>query len=420
MEGKIPMAARRQVTNKLRTAYQRASKTERGVILDEVTAATGLARSSARRLLMGPALPSPTEQVDRRKLRPKRFSDDARALLEHVWALMGMPCGKYLVVMLPMWLPLLEAAGDLDQPYATDDAKAQLQAMSAATVDRYLAPARRRTQLRGVSTTSPPPAILRNSIALSKAGDAPPTQPGVIEADTVAHCGPTAAGEFARTLTMTDMVTGWTENASVRNNASKWILAAVGDLREAFPFPLRVFDSDNGSEFINHAVADWLQERDIAQTRSRPYRKNDQATVESKNNHIVRKCAFYWRYDTPAELVLLNELWRLVSLRVNFFTPTRKPVGYAMTANGRKKRLYDKPATPWQRVLDSEVLTSKEAEKVAVRVEGINPADLTRRINQIQLQLIDLAKEKTQTMATSRGLDMASLEASIHRLKTTK
>ncbi|WP_218189322.1 integrase catalytic domain-containing protein, partial [Tersicoccus phoenicis] len=147
---------------------------------------------------------------------------------------------------------------------------AELEAMSAATIDRYLAPARRSMQLRGISTTKPSP-LLRNSIGLSKVGDEPATVPGVIEADTVAHCGPTFQGEFARTLTMTDLVTGWTENASIRNNAAKWIVQAVADLQGMFPFPLRVFDSDNGSEFINHDVADWLQQRDIAQTRSRPY-----------------------------------------------------------------------------------------------------------------------------------------------------
>ena len=103
----------------------------------------------------------------------------------------------------------------------------------------------------------------------------------MIEADTVAHCGPTFQGEFTRTLTMTDLVTGWTENASIRNNASQWIVKAVAALQGMFPFPLLVFDSDNGSEFINHDVADWLQERDIAQTRSRPYKKNDQAKVRN-------------------------------------------------------------------------------------------------------------------------------------------
>lgn len=414
------MAARRQVTNKLRAAYARASKTDRGRILDEVMSTTGMGRSTARRMLTGPALPAPAEQIDRRQLRPKRYSDDSRALLEHVWALMGMPCGKYLTVMLSMWLPLLADAGDLDKPFATPAALEELEAMSAATIDRYLAPARDRIRLRGISTTTPASPLLRNSIGLSKAGDAPPTTPGVIEADTVAHCGPTFVGEFARTLTMTCLVTGWTENASIRNNASKWILSAVSDLQERFPFPLVVFDSDNGSEFINHDVANWLQARDIAQTRSRPYRKNDQATVESKNNHVVRKHAFYWRYDTPAELALLNELWQLVSLRLNFFTPTRKPIAYATTADGRRKRVYDTPATPWQRVLASGLLTDEQITAMNARTAGVNPADLTRRINQLQLQLTELSRGKTQALAASRHLDMAPLEPSIRRLQTTK
>ncbi len=414
------MAARRQVTNKLRAAYARASKTDRGRILDEVMSTTGMGRSTARRMLTGPALPAPAEQIDRRQLRPKRYSDDSRALLEHVWALMGMPCGKYLTVMLSMWLPLLADAGDLDKPFATPAALEELEAMSAATIDRYLAPARDRMRLRGISTTTPASPLLRNSIGLSKAGDAPPTTPGVIEADTVAHCGPTFVGEFARTLTMTCLVTGWTENASIRNNASKWILSAVSDLQERFPFPLVVFDSDNGSEFINHDVANWLQARDIAQTRSRPYRKNDQATVESKNNHVVRKHAFYWRYDTPAELALLNELWQLVSLRLNFFTPTRKPIAYATTADGRRKRVYDTPATPWQRVLASGLLTDEQITAMNARTAGVNPADLTRRINQLQLQLTELSRGKTQALAASRHLDMAPLEPSIRRLQTTK
>ena len=330
---------------------------------------------------------------------------------------MGMPCGKYFVVMLPMWLPLLEQAGDLDHPFVSATAIEELESMSAATIDRYLAPARQSMQLRGISTTKPPP-LLRNSIGLSKTGDEPPTVPGVIEADTVAHCGPSYVGEFARTLTMTDMVTGWTENTSIRNNASKWILEAVADLDGKFPFELRVFDSDNGSEFINHEVADWLQQRDIDQTRSRPYRKNDQATVESKNNHVVRKHAFYWRYDTSEELGLLGQLWPLVSLRLNFFVPTKKPVEYATTSDGRRRRVYDSPRTPWRRVLDSGLLTDDQVTAISERVDGVNPADLTRQINQIQMRLIELSKSKTEAMAASRHLDMASLKPSMNRLQT--
>lgn len=197
-------------------------------------------------------------------------------------------------------------------------------------------------------------------------------------------------------------------------------MLAVGDLQAMFPFPLRVFDSDNGSEFINHAVADWLQERDIAQTRSRPYKKNDQATVESKNNHVVRKHAFHWRYDTREELTLLEELWPLVTMRLNFFTPTKKPVGYDTAVDGRRKRLYDKPKTPWQRVLDSGLLNEEQTQTVQARIAGVNPANLTRQINAIQLRLIDLSRDKTEAMTASRHLNMASLEPSIRRLQKTK
>ncbi len=139
---------------------------------------------------------------------------------------MGMPCGKYLVVMLELWLPLVAAAGDLDKPFATEAAVAELKAMSAATVDRYLKPARERMRIKGISTTKPSP-LLRNSITIHTCSDEAPKVPGVIEADTVAHCGPSLIGEFARTLTMTDLVTGWTENASIRNNAAKWILEGI-------------------------------------------------------------------------------------------------------------------------------------------------------------------------------------------------
>jgi hypothetical protein len=419
VEGKIDMAARRQVTNKLRGQYRRASKADKGEILDRVVATTGMGRSTARRMLSGPRLADPAEQVDGRSLRPRGFSDDARAFLEHVWALMGMPCGKYLVVMVELWLPLLTAAGDLDKPFATEQALAELKAMSAATVDRYLKPARDRMRIKGISTTKPSP-LLRNSIAIRTCADEAPDAPGVIEADTVAHCGPTLIGEFARTLTMTDLVTGWTENYSIRNNACKWILEAIQELQEQFPFPMVIFDSDCGSEFINHEVADWLQTRDIEQTRSRPYQKNDQAHVESKNNHVVRKHAFYWRYDTGQELELLNRLWRLVSLRLNFFTPTKKAVGYTTTADGRKKRIYDKPATPWQRLQASGVLDAQRLSVVAARVDGINPADLTRQINAIQIQLLDLSKAKTQALAAARHVDLAALQPSIDRLAKTK
>ncbi len=107
-----------------------------GKILDPVVATTGMGRSTARQMLTGPRLPGPAEQVDGRSLRPRGFSDEARALLEHVWALMGMPCGKYLVVMHDLWLPLLTAAGDLDKLLVTEASVAELKATALPGANR--------------------------------------------------------------------------------------------------------------------------------------------------------------------------------------------------------------------------------------------------------------------------------------------
>ncbi|GBE68227.1 hypothetical protein MFM001_46890 [Mycobacterium sp. MFM001] len=181
-----------------------------------------------------------------------------------------------------------------------------------------------------------------------------------------------------------------------------------------------IFDSDCGGEFINHEVAGWLQARDIEQTRSRPYQKNDQAHVESKNNHVVRKHAFYWRYDTGEELQLLNRLWELVSLRLNFFTPTKEAIGHTMTADGRRERVYDKPATPWQRLQASGIIDAQQISNITARVEGINPADLTRQINTIQMRLLDMAKAKTEALAAARHIDLQALQPSINRLAKAK
>ena len=109
-----------------------------------------------------------------------------------------------------------------------------------------------------------------------------------------------------------------------------------------------------------------------------------------------------------------------MSLRLNFFTPTKKPVGYDTTADGRRKRIYDKPATPWQRLQASNVLDKQQLSEVAARIEGINPADLTRQITTVQMQLLDLAKTKTEALATARHIDLQALQPSINRLTKTK
>lgn len=203
------------------------------------------------------------------------------------------------------------------------------------------------------NTTTTPGTKLRNSISIRKAGDEVEAEPGFFEVDTVAHCGPSLKGEFARSVNFTDMHTGWVFTHAIRNNAHVHIRAAFNAFIDHVPFLVTGIDCDNGSEFINHDLVGWAAQRDVFFTRSRPCKSNDHATIESKNGHLVRRHGFYHRYDTTTELALLNQPWALVNNRLNFITPTKKPTDWSTDSVGRRKRVCDKPATPLQHVLAS-------------------------------------------------------------------
>lgn len=147
---------------------------------------------------------------------------------------------------------------------------------------------------------------------------------------------------------------------------------------------------------MNWGVIAWCDDRDIPVTRSRPYQHNDNAHVEQRNGDWVRKHAFRYRYQTQAELNLLNELWGLVMARKNHLLPCVKATGWTTTKAGRKKRIYDAPRTPYQRLIDAGVLNDKTRDRLEREHAGLNPAKITRRINQIQTQLIDLAAARTR------------------------
>ena len=397
------MQSRAEVTSKYAKAYLKAPKKDKGRLLGQVVAVTGWSRDNARRRLVAAARRPPGLgcQVAKRprKQRAPKYSFDTVKVLQRVWAASGGQCGKYLVASMRIQLDGLERHGELVDGvdrYSTA-VREELLAMSAASIDRYLKPAKATDQIRGVWTTKPSP-LLRSSIKIRKAGDEVEAEPGFFEGDTVAHCGPTLKGEFARTLNLTDVHTGWVFTRTVRNNAHVHILGALKRGVEQVPFEVTGLDFDNGSEFLNHAVIKWAGEREIFFTRSRPYKKNDQATIESKNNHLVRKYGFYYRYDTDAERRVLNRLWPLVNDRFNYLTPTKKPVGFGSDRNGRRKRLYDLPRTPLDRLLAAKVLApSQEAELLDYR-DSLNPAAIAREIADLQTRMLVLAKDKTEQL----------------------
>ena len=396
----VSMASRIEVTRQLKSAYSRATKGEKSAILDTFCQSTGLSRPSARRYLTSKTLGKKNiVRIDRRQCRPVKYSAAAKEKLVWLWRVMYMPCGKYLVAERAQWIASLEAHGELvpGQNGWTESVRAEVLSMSAATVDRYLNPERARLRLKGISTTKPG-TLLRNSIKIRKAGDECEAEPGFMEVDTVAHCGPTLKGEFARTLTMTDVFTGWIHLEAMRNNAHVHIRAALDAAIDTIPSQVQGLDCDNGSELINYDVVDWAAGRKIFFTRARPYKKNDQAHVESKNNHVVRRYGFYYRYDTEAERQTLAALWKVVCLKMNFFTATKKPIGWASDAVGRRKRLYDEPRTPFERLLDADVLSVEQIQEIISLHDSLNPALLTREILRLQSILTGLAKTKTDNL----------------------
>lgn len=397
------MRSKAEVTTRYARAYVKARKKDKGRVLDEVVSVTGWSRDNARRRLTAAARQSggrgrPVAVRDR-KPRAEKYSYDARKVLQQVWAASGGQCGKYLAASMRIQLDGLERHGELvpGQDRYGAPVRAELLAMSPATIDRYLAPTKAKDAIGGVSTTKPSP-LLRSSIAIRKAGDEVEDEPGFFEGDTVAHCGPTLRGEFARTVNLTDVRTGWVFTRSVRNNANTHILSALDAAFDEIPYAVTGLDFDNGSEFLNHPVIEWAAERKIFFTRSRPYKKNDQATIESKNNHLVRKYAFYWRYDTEEERRVLARLWPLVNDRLNYLTPTIKPTGYASTRGGRRRRIYDQPATPFERLLAAGVLSRAQQAALTAHRDSLNPAQLARQIADLQNRLLVLSKDKTEQL----------------------
>jgi Integrase core domain len=371
-----------------------------------VTGHAGAIQDNARRRLAEAAKrpPGTGRSVAARPGKPRapKYSYDALKVLQRVWAASGGQCGKYLGASMVLQLDGLQRHGELEfgRDRYSPEVRAELLTMSAASIDRYLKTAKAKDQISGVSTTKPSP-LLRNSIKVRKAGDEVAAEPGFFEGDTVAHCGPTLKGEFARTLNLTDVHTGWVFTRTVRNNASTNIRDALKTAVTEIAYAVTGLDFDNGTEFLNETVIGWAGDAGIYFTRSRPYKKNDQATIETKNNHLVRKYAFYYRYDTPEERAVLNRVWKLVNDRLNCLTPTIKPIGYASSANGRRRRLYDAPQTPLQRLLAAKVLSpAQQADLIAYR-DGLNPAKIGREIADLQNRLLALAKEKTEQLYLS-------------------
>jgi hypothetical protein len=289
--------------------------------------------------------------------------------LKKIWLAANLPCSKRLKIILPLWIPgYIQSFGPL--PPKVIEA---LSHISPATIDRILSPTRIHYKKRGRSTTKPG-TLLRNQIPI-KTNQWDESRPGFLEADTVAHCGDSLAGMFAYTIDAVDIATAWTEQRAVWGKGETGVLEQIHDIESYLPFPLLGFDCDNGSEFLNHHLFRHFHQRSnpVQFTRSRAYHKQDNAHLEQKNWTHIRQWLGYERLDHPQVVPLLNNLyrheWRLFH---NFFCPSVKLLAKERIGSKTLKR-YDSPKTPYQRIIDSPLISPQTKHSLAKQLASLNP-----------------------------------------------
>ncbi|HEY3606739.1 MAG TPA: transposase family protein [Pseudonocardiaceae bacterium] len=383
------------MTKQTARRYRSASKTTKATILDELCALTGWHRDHARKALRTALTPKPVTR--QRTPRPPVYGEQVLTALRKVWAVLDAPSGKRLAPFLPEIVDRLIACGEL---MISEPTRYQLVRMSAATIDRRLAPERARWQLRGRSLTKPG-SLLKSQIPIRTWAQWDENRPGFVEIDLVGHEGGNPAGEFASTLTVTDIATGWTEVRAVRNKAQKWVLAALKDIVAGFPFPILGIDSDNGTEFINAHLLAFCADHEITFTRSRPGNKNDGCHVEQKNWSVVRQAVGYHRYSGDLQVDVLNGIYALLRDQINFFTPQQKLL--SKTRQGAKViKKHDSAQTPFQRVCVDRHVDIADVAVLREYYTTLNPAAIRREI----VALGDaLAREVTRPDLPTRPYD---------------
>lgn len=418
---KIRMESRRELVRHHAKAYQRGTKGEKSELLEMFVQATGYNRVYAARLLrwqgrkvwVKPGVAVVGEvRVRPRRQRPKRYGPDVLAALKRIWKLLDFPCGKRLAPALRPTVPALERHGELPLKRKVREKLLQI---SASSIDRLLAPEKRKRAARAKSHTKPG-SLLKSQIPIRTFAQWDENAPGFLEVDLVAHDGGCAQGDYVQTLDATDVCTGWAEQRAVLNKAQRWVFDALKDIRQRLPFALRGVDSDNGGEFINHHLMNYCQQEQLTFTRSRPYRKNDNCHVEQKNYSVVRRAVGYQRLVGQAAVDLLNALYEQVALRHNFFLPSLK-LREKQRQGSRVIKRYDPAQTPYERLLQSPHLPEADKRRLRRRYRQLNPAALDRQIRQLQQRLARLTRPLAERPSPSARTTSATAMARSKRTR---
>jgi len=413
----LTMRQKKAVTKELKDRYQRASKKEKTMMLNEFIRLTGYNRCYACQILKkkervlgylniaGKRIKYVADRKIKRK-KKKIYDQEVLVALKEIWKICDYICSKRLAPFLSEVIPALEKKGG--EIKLNLKVREKLFKISAATIDRLLADTRKRYRIKGRSTTRPG-TLLKKSVPIRTFADWDEKVPGFFEVDLVSHDGGATKGDFNQSLNFTDISTGWEEMVAVKNKAQVWVFAGTKNIKERLPFSMLGIDSDNGAEFINAHLIRYCEEHKITFTRSRPYRKNDSCFVEQKNWSVIRRAVGYGRYDTDKELNTLNKLYGYLRLYVNFFQPVRKLIKKERIGSKVIKR-YDEAKTPYRRVLASPDIEYEIKMKLKNQYAMLNPAKLKRKITKLQNKLLKLnaLKQKVREDLVEKSVEPSS------------
>ena len=381
----MSLKSKRELLEMVRPRYLKASKVEKRKILDEFTCATGYDRKYAIWVLKNQR--QGQKPFNRKGTGyPAVYRGETVRALEEIWEICGRICSKRLQPFLPEAIKVLERCQEIE---LAPQIKERLLKISSASIDRCLRPLRNKSP-RGLSTTKPG-SLLKKSIAVRTFTPWSEEQPGFMEIDLVAHCGNTTEGQYLNTLTCTDLSTGWTDVCGLPHRSQQAVCQAIQLMRQRLPFPLLGIDSDNGSEFINELLYRYCLDQKITFTRSRPYKKNDQAHVQQKNWSVVRPIVGYDRWETDQELALLEDTYADLRPYINCFQPSVKLIAKQRIGNQTFKQ-YDTAKTPYQRVLERNDISLPAKARLTNLYVQLNPAELRRSIDQKTAKLWKLSR----------------------------
>jgi len=381
----MSLKSKRELLEAVQPRYLKANKAEKQKILDEFTNATGYHRKHAIRVLKNQVQ---VQNILRRKTKTYKaiYRGEVVQALELIWEIYGRICSKRLQPFLPEAIKVLERCKEIE---LSKDTKDLLLKISSASIDRCLRPVRIKSP-HGLSTTKPG-SLLKSLIPVRTFTEWDEERPGFMEIDLVAHCGNTTEGQYLNTLTCTDISTGWTDVTALLHRSQQAVSEAIQRMRQRLPFPLLGIDSDNGSEFINDLLYRYCLAEKITFTRSRPYKKNDQAHVEQKNWSVVRHTVGYDRWETEQELAILESIHADLRLYINFFQPSLKLIAKQRIGNLTIKR-YDTAKTPYQRILECQGIPLEAKAHLMNLYLQLNPAELRRQIDHKTAKLWKLSR----------------------------